>query len=94
MVAVVSVLVGVLLGTRYKVLCLVPVTLAGILALATFNQLNEMPLGSTALSALTLAVGLQIGYVLGLTVRSVLRGPLAGSLSRPARLRGQPARTS
>jgi hypothetical protein len=94
MITVISILIGAVLGTRYKVFCLVPITLAGIVALATLDQLNEAPLSSTALSALALVVGLQIGYFVGITVRSVLLAAHAGSVSKPGRLRDQPARIS
>ena len=94
MVTVISILIGAVLCTRYKVLCLVPTTLAGTAALAALDQLNGVPFASTALSALALAVGLQIGYVVGVIVRSVLPAALASNFGKPGRLRGQPARIS
>ena len=69
MVAVISILIGALLGTRCWVLCLVPVTLAGTATLAALDQLNGAPLASTALTVLALAVGLHLGYVAGRLVR-------------------------
>lgn len=94
MITVIGILTGAVLGTRYKVLCLVPITLAGAAALAALDQLNQVPLSSTALTALALAVGLQIGYLVGVTVRSGLLAALASSVSEPERLRDQPARIS
>jgi membrane protein DedA with SNARE-associated domain len=94
MITVIGILTGAVLGTRYKVLCLVPITLAGAAALAALDQLNQVPLSSTALTALALAVGLQIGYLVGVTVRSRLLAALASSVSEPERLRDQPARIS
>ena len=92
MITVVGILTGALLSTRYKVLSLVPLTLAGTAAVAAFDQFNDVPLSSTALSALALAVGLQAGYLVGAIVRSML--PFASSVSEPKRLNNQPARIS
>ena len=92
MITVIGILTGAVLGTRYKVLCLVPITLIATAAVAALDQLNEVPPGSTALSALALAVGLQIGYLLGVNVRSAL--PAGGSVNGPERLRDQPVRFS
>jgi hypothetical protein len=86
MITVIGILTGAVLGTRYKVLCLVPITLIATAAVAALDQLNEAPPGSTGLSALALAVGLQIGYLLGVNVRSVRLAALA------ERLRDQPVR--
>jgi hypothetical protein len=94
MIATISILIGAVLGTRYKVLCLVPTTLAGTAALAALDQLSGASLASTTLTALALAVGLQIGYVVGVIVRSVLLAALASNICRPVRSRGQPARIS
>lgn len=94
MVAVISILIGALLGTRCRVLCLVPATLAGTATLAALDQLNGAPLASTALTVLALAVGLQIGYVVGVIVRSVALAALATVASKPGRLRGLPSRIS
>lgn len=92
MMTVIGILTGAVLGTRYRVLCLVPVILAGTTALAAVDLFNQVSLGSTALSALALAVGLQIGYFIGIILRSMLTEALAGHISGPARLRDQPAR--
>ncbi|MES2194866.1 MAG: hypothetical protein V4517_10640 [Pseudomonadota bacterium] len=92
MMTVIAILTGAVLSTRYTVLCLVPVILAGTTALAAVDRFNEVPLGSTALTALALAVGLQIGYVVGLIFRSMLTETHAGNFSEPERLRDRPAR--
>jgi len=91
MITIIGILTGAVLGTRYKVLCLVPAILAGTIALAVFDQFNAVPLGSTALAALALAVGLQIGYLAGVAVRYVLG---ASGLTGPGRLRDRLARSS
>jgi hypothetical protein len=77
MVTVIGILTGVLLGTRYKVLCLVPVTLAGTAALAALDRFNGVPSSSTALTALALVLGLQIGYLAGVVARSLLLAAFA-----------------
>lgn len=94
MITFIGILTGALLAARYRVLCLVPVTLAGTAVLAALDHVNEVPLGSTALTALALALGLQIGYLAGAAVRSVLPIVLAGGVSVPPRRRDQPARIS
>lgn len=94
MITVIGILTGAVLGTRYKVLCLIPITLVAAGGLAVLGRVNGMSAGSIALSALALAVGLQIGYLAGATIRSVLRVALASSVNEPARLRDQPARIS
>lgn len=92
MMAVFGILVGAALGTRYKVLCLLPTTLIGTAVLAALGHINEVPFSSTALSAL--AVGLQIGYPLGAIVLSQLPAALAGSANQSGRRRDQPASVS
>jgi hypothetical protein len=92
MILVPSLLGGALLGTRYRVLCLVPTIAAGIAAIAAFNLLHQVPLSSTVLSAIVLAVGLQIGYLIGVTVRCLLSPARAVAGAEP--LREQPARMS
>jgi hypothetical protein len=72
MVTLIGVLAGALLGTRYKVLCLAPVILGGIAALAVIDRFNDVPASSTALTALTLGLALQIGYLVGVSARLVL----------------------
>jgi len=84
MVTLIGVLAGALLGTRYKVLCLVPIILMGTAILVVLDQFNDIPAGSTALTALAFGFALQIGYLLGFTARSVLLGALT---------RKQPQRT-
>ena len=89
MVTFIGVLAGALLGTRYKVLCLVPAILVGTMAVAMIDRLNDVPASSTALTALALGFALQIGYLLGFTARSVL---LAALVRRPPQRTGALAR--
>lgn len=94
MITLVGMLIGAVLGTRYKALCLVPVTVTGIVALIVLDRVHGVPAGSIALSALALAAGLQLGYLFGAVMQSVLPGVLASSVSQPQRLPDQPARIS
>jgi hypothetical protein len=72
MVTLIGVLAGALLGTRYTVLCLVPIILLGTAVLAVLDRFNDLPASSTALTALALGLALQVGYLAGFTARSVL----------------------
>jgi hypothetical protein len=91
MVIILSILVGAVLGTRYKVLCLIPTTAVGIAAVAAFGLIGSTPLASTLQTAITVSIALQLGYVFGLAVRSVIvaaRVPIAA----PKSFREQTAR--
>ena len=77
MVTLIGVLTGALLGTRYKVLCVVPVVLVGIAIVTVLDRFNDIPASSTALTALALGLALQIGYIAGFGARSVLLAALA-----------------
>ena len=76
MVTLIGVVAGALLGTRYKVLCLVPTILASIAVLAVIDRFNDVQASSTALTALALGLALQIGYLVGFSARSVLLAAL------------------
>jgi len=91
MITVIGILTGAVLGTRYKVLSLVPVILAGTMALVVIDQFNAMPASSTVLAVLALVVGLQIGYLVGFAVRFVLG---ASTVGETGRLRDRLARSS
>jgi hypothetical protein len=92
MMTVLGILGGAVLGTRYKVLCLVPATVIGIAAIAALDLLHVVPAGSILLTAVMFAVGLQIGYLIGVTVRLVLLAAPAGGAARLAPRHEQPAR--
>jgi predicted exporter len=93
MVAVIGILTGALLGTRYKVLCLVPVILVATAVLAALDRFNGVPISSTALTAIVLILTMQIGYVVGVMARSLLMAAFA-SLSGPGPSRDRQARIS
>jgi cation transporter-like permease len=90
MIAVLSILAGAALGTRYKVLCLVPAMLIGIAAIAARDFLQAVPLASTIRTSLMVAVGLQVGYV-AITVRSALLAARA-RIAQPRRVHERPVR--
>jgi uncharacterized membrane protein YczE len=91
MTTILSLLCGAVLGIRYKVFCLPPAILVGVLAIATLDRIHQVSLGSTALTALAVGVELQIGYLLGAMIRSLL---LASPVSLAAHLRDRSARLS
>jgi hypothetical protein len=92
MITVLGILGGVVLGTRYKVLCLVPTTATGIAAIGAIDLIHNVPLSSTVQTALVFAVGLQIGYLVGVSVRSVLLAAPGHGVDEPEAVREQPAR--
>lgn len=92
MITVLGILGGAVLGTRYKVLCLVPATALGIAAVTALDLIHEVPVSSTLQTALVLTVGLQIGYLIGVTVRLMLLAAPARGVARLAARHEQPAR--
>jgi hypothetical protein len=72
MTTIFSLLVGAVLGTRYKVFCLPPVILAAALVIAALDRVHHVSLGSTALTILAVGVALQVGYLLGAIIRALL----------------------
>jgi hypothetical protein len=89
MITLIGVLAGALLGTRYKVLCLVPIFLVGTAILAVLDRFNDIPASSTALTTLAFGLALQIGYLVGFTARSML---LAALTRKPPQRSGALAR--
>jgi len=75
MMTICSLLIGAVLGTRYKVFCLPPVILAAALAIAVLDRIHHLSFSSTALSVLAVGVALQIGYLLGAIIRALLTSP-------------------
>ena len=72
MTTIISLFIGAVLGTRYKVFCLPPVILAAALAIVVLDRVHQVSLSSTALSVLAVGAGLQIGYLLGVAIRALL----------------------
>jgi hypothetical protein len=57
-------LVGAVLGMRYAVLSLVPVTLLGVVGLVTVGTIAELSWDTIVLLGAAMAAALQIGYIL------------------------------
>lgn len=66
-------LVGAYLGLHYGCLVLVPVTFVAAVVSATGSAVHGDPISSAWLIALTQAIGLQGGYMIGLTGRDLFR---------------------
>ncbi len=59
-----SLLVGMVLGIRFRFIVLFPVLIVGALALTTISVMADEAAGRTLLSIVALAVPMQLGYVL------------------------------
>jgi hypothetical protein len=94
MTTIFSLLVGAVLGTRYKVVCLLPVIFAAALAIAALGRVHRVSLGWTALTALAAGVALQIGYLLGVIIRALALTSLVGPATAAAYLRARSASIS
>jgi membrane protein DedA with SNARE-associated domain len=67
--------IGILVGLRYNVLALVPMTLAVVFAACVSAVVNGGTLSAVLIGTVASAIGLQAGYVIGLMAR-----PLFGLL--------------
>jgi len=79
-----SVLAGMVLGQRVKVLALVPATAIALVVTIANGLARADTASMLALTAIMSIVGLQVGYLLGLGVREILAN------TRAARLRMAP----
>jgi hypothetical protein len=70
--AIVTLLTGILLGMRFKVLVLVPALALAIGAVLAGGVAHQEDAGAIALAMLIAAVGLQLGYLGGLSVNHAL----------------------
>jgi hypothetical protein len=76
---IISVLAGIVLGLRYKVVILVPaVTLAIIFAMIV-GIARADHFGSILWTMVIFGTGVQLGYLTGITIRAVA-GPICASL--------------
>jgi hypothetical protein len=73
---------GLILGTRFKVLVLVPATALSALALIVGGVASGWSLGSLLLMAFLASACLQLGYLSGAIVRHTVIEPRANSLRR------------
>jgi hypothetical protein len=73
-IAIISLLVGAVLGRSLRVMVLVPAIAAGLALVTAIGLRTGATLGSTALAAVLVALGLQLGYVAGVLIRHLLAG--------------------
>jgi len=83
----ISLLAGMVLGQRFKVLAVVPATAALSLMATGFGVAHSEGLGRTVLLAALAVASLQIGYLLGVGIRYALAATRASGL-QTASLRG------
>jgi hypothetical protein len=65
-------LIGILIGLNYNVLAVVPVTLAAVLIACVGATASGDTFSAIVLTALLSAIGLQGGYMIGVTARGML----------------------
>ena len=70
-------LVGAVLGLRFTVWILVPGIAFGLFAAAATGIAHHDGLGTIGLAMVLIAVGLQLGYLMGTTTRFVIAGARA-----------------
>jgi len=89
-VATIGMLIGAALGTRYKVLVLVPAFGLGLAAIFATGLVYGTPLSSISVASLLFVTCLQIGYIGGGFIRTLLPSARLPSL----RVAGTPRATS
>ena len=72
LIALCAMLVGAVLGVRYRVLILLPAAAPALIILMAGPIVKGLPLASAAIAAMTYVVVLQVGYLCGLFTRHVL----------------------
>jgi hypothetical protein len=81
--AIGCILVGAVLGLRFTVWILIPGIAFGLFAAAAAGIAHHDGLGTIGLAMVLIAVGLQLGYLMGTTTRFVIAGARAAR-ARPA----------
>jgi hypothetical protein len=81
----VTCLVGVYFGLYYGFLILVPLTLAAAFACVAGTAVHGEPISGALLTVITPAIGLQAGYIIGLTGRDLISQFVARLNSVPSR---------
>jgi hypothetical protein len=86
--ATIGMLIGAALGTRYKVLVLVPAIALGLVAILAIGLFYGTPLPSISVASLLFVTCLQIGYLGGGLIRTLFASArlpnLRGAASPPA----------
>ena len=80
-VALITLMTGLVLGMRYRFLILVPVTVFAVVAILAVGLTHADDIGSIIIAMLIAAICLQAGYVAGLCAR------YAAVMMRAARMR-------
>jgi len=75
-------LIGILIGLHYRALAVVPVTSAAVLVSCIGGTAHGQTFSAVVLTALLAAIGLQGGYMIGLTARSLF-GRLVARFGTP-----------
>ena len=83
--AVITILVGVILGQRFKVLILLPATLVASFVAIGFGLMANAEQGVVVFSIIAGAIGLQLGYLAGAVLRYVIAASRAGRLHQAGR---------
>jgi hypothetical protein len=83
-VTTLGLLIGMILGQRFKVLILFPAILLIVLLAAGTTIVGTKPLSSVALNAAMAILGLQVGYCLGIGIYYVKLGTRAHRLEQPS----------
>jgi hypothetical protein len=73
LLAILTLLVGVALGQRFTVLVLLPAILVTLCIAVGVGMARAQTAGTIALGAIAAIVCLQIGYLLGLAIRQVIK---------------------
>jgi hypothetical protein len=89
--ALISVMAGIVLGLRYKVLILVPAIILAMGFAMIVGVARADRFGSVVLSMAVLAAAVQFGYLIGIAIRAVvgsviLKQPNGASHNKPAGL--------
>ncbi|CAL76061.1 hypothetical protein; putative signal peptide [Bradyrhizobium sp. ORS 278] len=74
MIMLFCLLFGAALGMRYNVFCLIPTILACGAGRLVLDLFQSAPTGSTAWHFVVIAASLQIGYLIGSVLQTVLAG--------------------
>ena len=78
MLAMTAVLIGAVLGQRFKVLILVPAIIIGLAVILAIGMAHHDNLWSTLLAMALITTALQIGYLGGIVIRFVIAAARVG----------------
>ena len=69
---IVSVVVGIVLGLRYKVLILVPAVMFAVIGVITVGAARADSFWSIVLTTVALVTAVQVGYLVGAVIRAAI----------------------